>query len=589
MIKAIILAAGLGITKNSSIPKCLLKVGENTVLERQLQILKWAGIDEDQIIVVIGSEGICWNSKTIGYIKKLVKNVISNDKNLTTGSCYSLYLALDSLVLEDNDHILVIDGDIIFDRDFVLKLLNYPYENVLISRMSYAATSNGGRIITKNSKVIMAGMNIDNVTLPYYIYSGAAKIGGRLITVLKNELIKNSRKHVIDAIGKLVNRFKVYNLDVENINHEECPTFLVGGSGAKIRRLMIVRKEVSREGVAKLSNEIKWLLNLPKDLRRYFPKLVGYKVTKSSAYMDTVFYNFPSLRRILFDGTIGADKAIEILRKLLDFMFNNLYSRIYGKGGLGWLYKLHFERICNRWPLVMRKAPILAKVLEAKKIVLNDEEFVNAPLLIQRIRVRPELLRKLAPKIITMVHGDLHFQNILIKLNDNSKYNFLLTDPRGDLNGSDPIYDLAKLWHSFHGLYDFMHEDLFSLKLEFKNNETINADLELIDMKSVHEYNRILNHFPRLMDDFNSVSEIYDNWKMRTLFTEAIHFCTVLPFHLKGDGKEARAVALYLTGVKILNEFYRDYKVEDYEEHLEWININTEEDYLNARPVILKD
>jgi|GEM_PF-3067469 len=582
-IYCIILAAGSEIDSNSKIPKCLLVIGNRTILERQIEILKWLHIDENKIVVVIGSEGSCWNGKNIDYIKMLAKRVIFNNRNLSTGSNYSLYLALNDLNLKDDDVILVMDGDVIFDKDLLVKLLNHPHENVLVSRISYIVTSHGGKIFTQHDKVIMAGSDVEPTTLPFYIYSGIMKISGRIVKSLKEELIKNPQKHVIDAIGKLVNKYTFYNLDAEFIYSEDTSTFLVGGSGAKLRKIVIVRKEAFGEGVAKLSNEIRWLLNLPEDLRKYFPKIVGYKITKSYAYMDTIYYNLPSLRRMLFDGTINADNAMEVLLNLLEFMFKNVYSRVYGKGGLEWLYKLHFERISNRWHTTMKRAPIFRKIVKAEKIILNDEKLINAPILIQHIKARPELLKELAPKIITMVHGDLHFQNILIKPDDDSKYNFILTDPRGELNGSDPIYDIGKLWHSFHGLYDFMHEDLFNLQLKLTGNNVIQAELKIIDMKSLYEYKKINEQFPKLLENFHPLNEMYDNWKMRTLFTEAIHFCTLMPFHLKSDGKEERAIAMYLTGVKILNDLYRDYKLDEYKEYLDWININTLEDYRKAK------
>jgi hypothetical protein len=55
------------------------------------------------------------------------------------------------------------------------------------------------------------------------------------------------------------------------------------------------------------------------------------------------------------------------------------------------------------------------------------------------------------------IHGDLHFQNILI---GKEPSDFLLADPRGDLEGLDIYYDLGKLWHSFNGKYDLIHTDI---------------------------------------------------------------------------------------------------------------------------------
>jgi len=64
------------------------------------------------------------------------------------------------------------------------------------------------------------------------------------------------------------------------------------------------------------------------------------------------------------------------------------------------------------------------------------------------------------------IHGDLHFSNILYSL----RYDyFRLIDPRGNFSGpgtsgGDIRYDLSKLRHSYHGLYDAITNDLFVVK-----------------------------------------------------------------------------------------------------------------------------
>ena len=67
----------------------------------------------------------------------------------------------------------------------------------------------------------------------------------------------------------------------------------------------------------------------------------------------------------------------------------------------------------------------------------------------------------MVPKSLYQIHGDLHFQNILV--GDSSK-NFILADPRGDKEGSDIFYDMGKLWHSFNGKYDLIHTDISTTK-----------------------------------------------------------------------------------------------------------------------------
>lgn len=178
------------------------------------------------------------------------------------------------------------------------------------------------------------------------------------------------------------------------------------------------------------------------------------------------------------------------------------------------------------------------------------------------------------------------FQNRLVDLNQKTKYNFILTDPRGELNGSDLYYDLGKLWHSFHGLYDFMHEDLFDVKVRVQDSN-VTARLEFEDIPAFSEYKRIHELFPKWLKEYPPLCED-PYWEMRTLLAEAAHFCSVMPFHLKMDNVEKRAIALYLTGVKLLNEFVEKYKIKEWEEDLSWINVNTSEDYMRAIKLLRK-
>jgi len=75
-------------------------------------------------------------------------------------------------------------------------------------------------------------------------------------------------------------------------------------------------------------------------------------------------------------------------------------------------------------------------------------------------------------------------------------------------------------------------------------------------------------------------------WRIRSFFSEAAHFSSVSLFHIND---EDRACALYLIGVKLLNEFMRGWYM--YEEVTEerifgkLFNVNTPQDYERARKI----
>lgn len=66
-----------------------------------------------------------------------------------------------------------------------------------------------------------------------------------------------------------------------------------------------------------------------------------------------------------------------------------------------------------------------------------------------------------------IIHGDLCFANIMV---DNTFSFIKVIDPRGkfgdfDIYG-DYRYELAKLFHSVDGKYDFIIKDLFTIKYD---------------------------------------------------------------------------------------------------------------------------
>ena len=128
-MKAVILAAGIAsrlrpLTDNT--PKCLLKVGEKNILELTINNIIANNI-YDVIIVT-------------GYLEEKIKNFVSNKYpglNVTyiynevyasTNNIYSLWLTKESL---SGDEMLLMDSDIIFDKEIITTLLASKFETCL--------------------------------------------------------------------------------------------------------------------------------------------------------------------------------------------------------------------------------------------------------------------------------------------------------------------------------------------------------------------------------------------------------------------------------------------------------------------------
>ena len=137
-MKAIILAAGTAsrlrpLTSNT--PKCLLKVGERTLLQRSMDALIKAGIRE--FVIVTGY----LHEQIEDFVRKTYQDsfplregrggsfcFIHNKDFETTNNIYSLWLARPEA---EGQEVLLLDSDLLYDGQIVERVLADKHENVL--------------------------------------------------------------------------------------------------------------------------------------------------------------------------------------------------------------------------------------------------------------------------------------------------------------------------------------------------------------------------------------------------------------------------------------------------------------------------
>jgi choline kinase len=127
-MRGVILAAGKGSRLNGTIgdkPKCLLRVGDKTLVERQIESLQWVGIDD--IVVVVGCQAERVR-RTCGYRLTYIENT----RFAQTNSLYSLWLARPLLL----DGFVVLNCDVLFHPQLLEDLVTSRHEDALL--ISYA-------------------------------------------------------------------------------------------------------------------------------------------------------------------------------------------------------------------------------------------------------------------------------------------------------------------------------------------------------------------------------------------------------------------------------------------------------------------
>jgi choline kinase len=129
-MKAVILAAGASrrlkpLTDN--IPKCLIKIGDRSILEHQLDAIDSAGIKKAVIVVGYLKEMI---KERIGNSYRRISSIsyIENPEYASTNTIYSLYLARDSFIDED---FIYFNADVLMHADIVKLLKEHRGRNVL--------------------------------------------------------------------------------------------------------------------------------------------------------------------------------------------------------------------------------------------------------------------------------------------------------------------------------------------------------------------------------------------------------------------------------------------------------------------------
>ncbi len=220
-MKAIILAAGVNsrIGGYIDVPKCLLPLGRSTILENQITSLTKAGLNPRDILIVVGHKQ--------EMIKKVHPNTLFNPKFAEFDNGYSVYLALQHLLSDKNlkadEKFLILDGDLVYDKDLILQINKSDNENILVNKpIGYSLELKDEiSIVDKNSKILklfipskQEPLNSEYSSKPLYSYIGIMKISKSVAEQLYEDLKIFHQKWYTISLPKLVNTNNFYSFEV---------------------------------------------------------------------------------------------------------------------------------------------------------------------------------------------------------------------------------------------------------------------------------------------------------------------------------------------------------------------------------------
>ncbi|SAK50373.1 sugar nucleotidyltransferase-like protein [Caballeronia hypogeia] len=167
-MRAIILAAGMGLRlvqpEGQQQPKCLLRFGELSLLERHLHFLKAAGVDEVVFVTGFKSEQIEAELAAIDW--KPASEVVVNEE-FTLGSVLSVHTARDAMTRGGD--VLLMDADVLYDERIFEPLVAGASVNRLLIDRDFEAGDEPVKLCVENGvpvelrKQVAAGLKYDTI------------------------------------------------------------------------------------------------------------------------------------------------------------------------------------------------------------------------------------------------------------------------------------------------------------------------------------------------------------------------------------------------------------------------------------------
>lgn len=287
--------------------------------------------------------------------------------------------------------------------------------------------------------------------------------------------------------------------------------------------------------VEKFLDEINYLRLLPPKLAVLFPRVVDYSTDYEDAWLTMEYYGYPTLAEVFVFENVDVGIWEQIFIHLRDVLLQGFmqYRRPLAPGVL---HDMYLTKTRNRLDRLTSPPELLNLVQHQGPIAINGREVPNLPELWDRIDREVDRLAQNVQG--SVVHGDLCLSNILYDLRSRV---CKLLDPRGSFGVAgiygDPRYDVAKLYHSIYGLYDFIVNDLFHVSVNGTHIE--------LDIRARPSHREIQKRFEKVFFAEFDRREI--------LLITALLFASMPSLHYEAP---RRQIAMYARSLELLAELF---------------------------------
>jgi dTDP-glucose pyrophosphorylase len=287
--------------------------------------------------------------------------------------------------------------------------------------------------------------------------------------------------------------------------------------------------------IEKFIDEINYLRLLPQELSILFPRVLNYSTDWNDAFVTIEYYGYPTLAEVFVFENVEPSIWQQIFVHLQEIITNGFmrWQRPLPKGTLR---KMYIEKTRERLENLQASSDLLSLVRHEGTINVNGKELKNLPLLWKSLEEKFTAMEENTNGHI--IHGDLCLTNILYDLRSRI---CKLIDPRGSFGAAgifgDTRYDLAKLYHSVYGLYDFIINDLFRVSVK-------GTDVTL-DIRTSPRHKEICERFESVFFPHFNREEV--------LLVTAMLFASMPALHYDAP---QRQTAMYIRTLQLLDEVF---------------------------------
>jgi len=218
-MKSVILAAGVSrrlYPLTYEMPKCLMKVGDKAILDRQLKTLQSSKISE--VIIVVGY----YRELIVDYVKSHYNDLnvkfVINHHYFETNTAYSLRLCNDFI---NNEPFILMNADVLYPKEVLTRVIDSNYNTVLAVDIKPCGREEVKVVEGEGNRIVAIGKElIEDNSLGEFI--GVAKFSKNISSKFMNSLDRlissgGNSDYFEAAIHPLMSEHDIYYEDISDL------------------------------------------------------------------------------------------------------------------------------------------------------------------------------------------------------------------------------------------------------------------------------------------------------------------------------------------------------------------------------------